>query len=56
VRVANLLAALQAVRSAVSAERVPSGDAAIKAAAMRERLSFFDVALQDLREPAGQSL
>jgi hypothetical protein len=56
VRVSNLLAALQAVRSAVSAERVPGGDEAIKAAAMRERLSFFDVALRDLRAPAVQSL
>jgi len=56
VRVSNLLAALQAVRSAVMAERVPGGDEAIKAAAMGERLSFLDVALQDLRAPAGQSL
>lgn len=55
-RIANVLAALQAVRSAMSAERVPGGDELAKAAAVRERMSFFDAALLDLREPAGRPL
>jgi len=51
-RVADALASLQAVRSAMDAERSPGGASAQQAEVVRGRLSGFDVALRALRPPA----
>ena len=48
-RVAGTLAALQAVRSAMDAERAPGGAAAGQAEVARQRLMSFEMALRALR-------
>jgi hypothetical protein len=47
--VADVLASLQAVRSAMDAERVPGRASAQQAEVARERLAFFEVSLRLLR-------
>ena len=50
-RISNVLASLQAVRSAMEAERAaPSADSSM-AAAVRDRLAFFNGSLSRLRQP-----
>jgi hypothetical protein len=51
-RVADVLASLQAVRSAMDAERAPGGASPQQAEVVRGRLSGFDAALRALRPPA----
>jgi hypothetical protein len=54
IRIADTLAALQAVRSAMEAERSgPGPHDAMMANVVRDRLSFFRSALGDLRAPPG---
>ena len=48
-KVANVLAALQAVRSAMDAERAPGGAAAGQAEVARQRLMSFETSLRALR-------
>jgi hypothetical protein len=48
-RVADVLASLQAVRSAMDAERAPGGVGAQQADVARERLAFFEMSLRALR-------
>ena len=48
-RVADALASLQAVRSAMDAERAPGGADARQAEVARERLAFFEMSLRALR-------
>ncbi len=55
-RVADVLASLQAVRSAMDAERAPGGASAQQAAVARERLDFFEITLRALRAPDQQAL
>ena len=50
-RVAATLASLQAVRSAMDAERVPGGAGAAQADVVRSRLRFFEDSLRALRSP-----
>jgi hypothetical protein len=50
-RVADVLGSLQAVRSAMGAERAPGGAGAEQAEVVRGRLSGFQSALQALRPP-----
>jgi hypothetical protein len=50
-RVADALGSLQAVRSAMGAERAPGGAGAGQAEVVRGRLSGFQTALQALRPP-----
>ena len=50
-RVADVLASLQAVRSAMDAERVPGRVDAQQAEVARERLAFFEASLRLLRGP-----
>ena len=47
--VADVLASLQAVRSAMDAERAPGRASAQQAEVARERLAFFEVSLRLLR-------
>ena len=54
-RVADVLAALQAARSAMDAERAPGGAGARQAEAARGRLFSFEAALRSIR-PAGHRL
>ena len=51
VLVADSLASLQAVRSAMDAERAPMGAGAEQAAVVRGRLSSFEASLLALRSP-----
>ena len=55
-RVADVLASLQAVRSAMDAERAPGGASAQQAEVARERLDFFEITLRALRDPDQQAL
>jgi hypothetical protein len=48
-RVADVLVSLQAVRSAMDAERAPGGADARQAEVARERLAFFETSLRALR-------
>ena len=48
-RVADVLVSLQAVRSAMDAERAPGGVDAQQAEVIRERLAFFETSLRALR-------
>jgi hypothetical protein len=48
-RVADVLVSLQAVRSAMDAERAPGGAGARQAEVARERLAFFEMSLRALR-------
>jgi hypothetical protein len=48
-RVADVLVSLQAVRSAMDAERAPGGADAQQAEVARERLTFFEMSLRALR-------
>ena len=50
-RVADVLASLQAVRSAMDAERVPGRVDPQQAEVARERLAFFEASLRSLRGP-----
>jgi hypothetical protein len=54
-RATDLLAALQAVCSAMDAERAPTGAGPQQAAVIRERLSSFDAALRALQAPYGRA-
>ena len=49
--VADVLASLQAVRSAMDAERMPGRADAQQAEVARERLALFEVSLRSLRGP-----
>lgn len=51
VRLASVMAALQAVRSAMETERSSNNAAAAMPGLVRDRLSYFMAALQALREP-----
>ena len=51
-RIADTLASLQAVRSAMDAERVPGGASAGQADAVRSRLASFESSLRALGAPA----
>jgi hypothetical protein len=51
-RVADVLASLHAVRSAMDAERAPGGASPQQAEVVRGRMSGFDAALRALRPPA----
>ena len=55
-RVADALASLQAVRSAMDAERAPGGADARQAEVARERLAFFEMSLRALRGSDQQAL
>jgi hypothetical protein len=55
-RVADVLASLQAVRSAMDAERAPGGASAEQAEVTRERLAFFEISLRALRASDQQPL
>ena len=55
-RVADVLASLQAVRSAMDAERAPGGASAQQAEVARERLAFFEMSLRALRASDQQPL
>ena len=48
-RVADVLVSLQAVRSAMDAERAPGGVGPQQAEVARERLAFFEISLRALR-------
>ncbi len=50
-KVANVLASLQAVRSAMDAERAPMGAGDLQAEVVRGRLAGFESALRALRTP-----
>jgi len=50
-RVADVLGSLQALRSAMEAERAPGGVGPEHAEVVRSRLFAFDAALQALRPP-----
>jgi hypothetical protein len=50
-RVADVLASLQAVRSAMDAERAPGGASPRQAEVVRSRLRAFEAALRSLRAP-----
>ncbi len=54
-RVAATLAALQAVRSAMDAERVPGGAGPAQADVVRSRVRFFEDSLRALRSPDGRA-
>jgi hypothetical protein len=54
-RVANALASLQAVRSAMDAERAPGGAGAQQAEVTRGRLAAFEASLRALRAPDQQA-
>ena len=54
-RVADVLVSLQAVRSAMDAERAPGGADARQAEVARERLAFFEMSLSALRDPDDQA-
>jgi hypothetical protein len=49
-RIANALASLQAVRSAMDVERAPGGAGAQHAGVVRDRLLSFEAALRTLRD------
>jgi hypothetical protein len=51
VRIANVLASLQAARSAMEAERSAGNAPGAMAGVVRDRLSLFATSLRDLREP-----
>jgi hypothetical protein len=51
VRIANVLASLQAARSAMDNERSTRDGTGTMASVVRDRLSFFMASLQELREP-----
>jgi hypothetical protein len=53
-RVANVLASLQTVRSAMDAERAPGGASPGQAEVVRSRLFSFEAALRALQAPAGR--
>lgn len=53
-RVADALASLQAVRSAMDAERAPAGSSAQQAAVARDRLTAFEASLRALRASGQQ--
>ena len=55
-RVADVLASLQAVRSAMDAQRAPGGASAQQAEVARERLAFFELSLRALRASDQQPL
>jgi hypothetical protein len=55
-RVADVLVSLQAVRSAMDAERAPGGADAQQAEVARERLAFFEMSLRALRGSDQQAL
>jgi hypothetical protein len=55
-RVADVLVSLQAVRSAMDAERAPGGADARQAEVARERLAFFEMSLRALRGSDQQAL
>ena len=55
-RVADVLTSLQAVRSAMDAERAPGGASAQQAEVARERLAFFEISLRALRASDQQPL
>ncbi len=50
-RVVDVLTALQAVRSAMDAERAPMGAGERQAEVVRDRLVNFDASLRALRQP-----
>ena len=51
-RIADTLASLQAVRSAMDAERAPGGASVGQADVVRSRLASFEASLRALRAPA----
>ena len=53
VRIADALASLQAVRSAMAAERAPGGAGPRQAEVVRNRLDAFESSLRALRSPGG---
>jgi hypothetical protein len=53
-KVTDVLMSLQAVRSAMGAERVPGGAGPGQAGVARERLAFFEMSLRALRTPEEQ--
>ena len=53
-QVADVLASLQAVRSAMDAERAPGGAAAPQGARVHDLLASFEASLRALRSPGGQ--
>jgi len=53
-RVDGVLVSLQAVRSAMDAERAPGGAGSRQAGVARERLAFFEASLRALRTPDEQ--
>ena len=55
-RVADVLASLQAVRSAMDAQRAPGGASAQQSEVARERLAFFEISLRALRDSDQQPL
>jgi len=55
-RVADVLASLQALRSAVTTERATGGDRAQAEARVNVRLMSFDAALRALRSPTDYRL
>jgi hypothetical protein len=55
-RVADVLVSLQAVRSAMDAERAPGGADAQQAQVAGERLAFFEISLRALRGSDQQAL
>jgi hypothetical protein len=55
-RVADVLVSLQAVRSAMDAERAPGAADARQAQVAGERLAFFEMSLHALRDPDEQAL
>ena len=54
IRISNVLASLQAARSAMDAERAAGGADSSLAAVVRDRLMFFRGSLSGLREPDAQ--
>jgi hypothetical protein len=53
-RLGDTLTSLQAVRSAMDAERAPGGASPMQAEVVRGRLSAFEASLRALRNPGGQ--
>jgi len=53
-RLGDTLTSLQAVRSAMDAERAPGGASPMQAEVVRGRLSAFEASLRALRAPGGQ--
>jgi hypothetical protein len=51
VRISEVLASLQAVRSAMATERTTPDDTGTMPGVVRDRLSFFMASLQQLRDP-----